>query len=258
VHQTERSKAGDLNMTSTHHTTRRGPARCLIVDPSPQSAASLARLFEREGYETQVVHSGENAVELCASWTPDIVFLEWELPGIHGPRTGELLREACDPFLVMLSSRDSEIDRVTALSTIADDYVGRPYSEAEVVARTRAILRRQRIRVDEVKPPTVLEAGELSLDVAMRSASHMGEPIVFTRLEFDILTSLMRSAPRPVQRKTLIQEAWGDTSAASTHTLDVHASRLRQKLVSLGIDSVSIESIRGFGLRLNVREPADS
>jgi DNA-binding response OmpR family regulator len=229
-------------------------ARCLVVDPTLAPATALATLFEREGYEVQTVESGEQAVELCASWTPDIAFLEWELPGIHGPRTAELLLEQCDPFIVMVTSRDSEIDRVTALSTIADDYISRPYSDAEVVARVRAILRRQRVKNIEQKPQTVLEAGELSLDTAMRSSTYRGEMVEFTRLEFDILASLLRAAPRPVQRKTLIQDAWGDTNAASTHTLDVHASRLRQKLVTVGVNTLSIESIRGFGLRLNVRE----
>jgi DNA-binding response OmpR family regulator len=214
----------------------------------------LTQLLESEGYEVQAVASGESAVALCASWAPDIAFLEWELPGIHGPRTAQLLQESCDPFVVMVTGRDAEIDRVTALSTIADDFVSRPYSDAEMVARVRAILRRQRQRSVETKPQTILEAGELSLDTAMRSATFRGAPVEFTRLEFDILSSLLRCAPRPVQRKDLIADAWGDTSAASTHTLDVHASRLRQKLQTLGVTAVAIESIRGFGLRLSVDE----
>jgi two-component system response regulator RegX3 len=212
------------------------------------------RLFEREGYEVQIVESGEQAVQRCASWTPDIVFLEWELPGFHGPRTAQLLLEECDPFIVLITARDSEIDRVTALSTIADDFIARPYSDAEVVARVRAIMRRQRVKSNEPKPQTILEAGQLALDTAMRSATFRGEPVEFTRLEFDILSSLLRNAPRPVPRKTLISDAWGDTTAASTHTLDVHASRLRQKLLTLGVTDVAIESIRGFGLRLSVRD----
>lgn len=245
-------------MSTTQHAMGSSATRCLVVDPSPQAAAALARLFEHEGYQVQTAQSGEEAIEICTSWPPDIAFLEWELPGIHGPRTAQLLREQCDPFIVMISSRDSEIDRVTALSTIADDYVSRPYSDAEVIARVRAILRRQRIKQPEVKPPTILEAGGLSLDTAMRSATFHDEPVEFTRLEFDILTSLLRSTPRPVQRKTLIQDAWGETSAASTHTLDVHASRLRQKLLTLGVTSVTIESIRGFGLRICVRDAPES
>jgi two-component system response regulator RegX3 len=229
-------------------------ARCLVVDPNPTFATALSNLLAREGYEVQVVESGEAALELCASWSPDIVFLEWELPGIHGPRTAQMLLEVCDPFIVMVSGRDSEIDRVTALSTIADDYVGRPYSEAEMIARVRAILRRQRVKHTEQKPSTVFEAGGLCLDTAMRTSTYNGSPIEFTRLEFDILATLLRDAPRPVPRKTLIQEAWGDTSGASTHTLDVHASRLRQKLQSVGVTTLSIESVRGFGLRLGVSE----
>src|SRR5688572_28128797 len=131
-------------MITTQH--KKFDTRCLVVDPNPQFAAAIAQLFRHEGYEVQIVDSGEAAIEFCASWTPDIVLLEWELPGIHGPRTAQLLQDLCDPFVVMITSRDSEIDRVTALSTVADDYIGRPYSDAEVVARIRAILRRQRAR----------------------------------------------------------------------------------------------------------------
>jgi DNA-binding response OmpR family regulator len=240
-------------MSTTPHSSRVN-ARCLVVDPNSASAAALAKLFEHEGYEVQTVATGEAAIELCASWRPDIAFLEWELPGIHGPRTAQLLLDACDPFIVMVTRRDSEIDRVTALSTIADDYINRPYSDSEVIARARAILRRQREMQVDQKLQTILEAGQLALDTSMRSATYKGEPVEFTRLEFDILSTLLRNAPRPVQRKTLIQEAWGETTAASTHTLDVHASRLRQKLTSIGVETLSIESIRGYGLRLSIRE----
>jgi DNA-binding response OmpR family regulator len=239
---------------STTPVISKASARCLVVDPNPASATALADLLAHEGYEVRVVATGEAAVELCVSWRPDLAFLEWELPGIHGPRIAQMLLDACDPFVVMITSRDSEIDRVTALSTIADDYISRPYSDSEVIARVRAILRRQRVKNVDQKPQTILEAGELSLDTGMRSGAYKGEPVEFTRLEFDILATLLRNAPRPVQRKTLIQEAWGDTSAASTHTLDVHASRLRQKLLSIGVNTLSIESIRGFGLRLSIRE----
>lgn len=248
-------------MNSTHPTSApRLPtgARCLIVDPNESTAQNLAILFEREGYEVRSASSGEHAVEVCRHWRPDIAFLEWELPGVHGPRTAQMLLDLCDPFIVMLTSRDSEIDRVTALSTIADDYITRPFSGPEVIARVRAILRRQRAKMTAPELTTTFVAGALVLDTSMRSASYEGRSIEFTRLEFDILACLLRHAPRPVQRKVLIRDAWGEASGATTHTLDVHASRLRQKLIALGVTTVSIESIRGFGLRLNSREVAEA
>lgn len=228
---------------------------CLVVDPNETTARSLKSLLEQQGYSVRLAPSGEVAMDICQTWKPDVAFLEWDLPGVHGPRVAESLLNICDPFIVMVTGRDSEVDRVTALSTVADDYVTRPFSNAELVARARAILRRRRPDRDKALPRK-LEFGPLKLDTEMRSATHHGESVEFTRLEFDILASLMRHAPSPTPRKALISDAWGTALGASTHTLDVHASRLRRKLTKLGIDSISIESIRGFGLRLNLRPGA--
>jgi phosphate regulon transcriptional regulator PhoB len=222
--------------------------RVLIVEDEPDIRDLLVFHLEREGYQVAKSKSGAEALRLAHGAPPDLVLLDLMLPEMDGLEVCRRLRG--DPVtqaipIVMLTARGDEVDRVLGLEMGADDYVVKPFSPRELVARIRAVLRRTR-PAPEAAPITV---GRLSIDVAAHSVTVDGAPVTLTRREFDLLRALVEARGRVLSREHLLDHVWGYTAAGEieSRTVDVHVRRLRQKL---GAEGQRIGTVTGVGYRL--------
>ncbi len=219
-----------------------------MVEDEESITEPLAEALEREGFDTRVAGTVEAALEEARRELPDLVLLDVMLPDGSGYDVCRELRRSSEVPIIMLTARGEETDRVVGLELGADDYVVKPFSAREVVARIRAVLRRSGATREQPSGP--LEVGELRLDPDRRSATLDGAEVDLTRREFELLELLMREAGSVVTRERLIDEVWDVNWFGSTKTLDVHVSSLRRKL---GEDSAAprfIHTVRGVGFRL--------
>ena len=219
-----------------------------MVEDEESITEPLAEALEREGFDTRVAGTVEAALEEARRELPDLVLLDVMLPDGSGYDVCRELRRSSEVPIIMLTARGEETDRVVGLELGADDYVVKPFSAREVVARIRAVLRRSGATREQPSGP--LEVGELRLDPDRRNATLDGAEVDLTRREFELLELLMREAGSVVTRERLIDEVWDVNWFGSTKTLDVHVSSLRRKL---GEDSAAprfIHTVRGVGFRL--------
>ena len=220
----------------------------LMVEDERSITVPLSEALAREGFDTQVAGTVAEALEIAGKLAPDLVLLDVMLPDGSGYDVCRELRRNSEVPIIMLTARGEETDRVVGLELGADDYVVKPFSAREVVARIRAVLRRTGA-IDRPAEPEPLAVGQLGLDPDRRSASLAGEELELTRKEFDLLQLLMTEAGSVVSRERLIDEVWDVNWFGSTKTLDVHVSALRRKL---GDDSGSpryLHTVRGVGFR---------
>ncbi len=233
--------------------------RALVVDDEVPLARILASYLEREQFEVTVCHNGTDAVTLAREVDPDVVVLDLALPGIDGIEVCRQLRVFSDAYVVMLTARDTEIDTVVGLSVGADDYVTKPFSPRELVARIRAMLRRPRsvnsqlgpardTRTQPLSPPRVF--GTLSIDVAGREVLLDGESVALTRTEFDILAALSARPGVVLSRRQLLDSIWGEPWVGNDHLVDVHVGHLRRKLRDDPADPTFVFTVRGVGYRM--------
>jgi len=224
----------------------------LLVEDEISITEPLAEALRSEGFETQVAGTVAEALEL-ARGAPDLVLLDVMLPDGSGFDVCRELRQSSRVPIIMLTARGEEADRVVGLELGADDYVVKPFSAREVVARIRAVLR----RVGETAPADdgPIEIGELRIDSSRREVMHRGEVLELSRKEFDLLELLMRSAGSVVSRERLIEEVWGTNWFGSTKTLDVHVSGIRRKLGDDPSQPRYLHTVRGVGFRFAA--PAD-
>lgn len=224
-------------------------ARILVVDDEESLAKLVAHNLAREGYEVITALDGREAREKIRLENPDLIILDLMLPGEDGLEICRRLREEKNQTpVLMLTARDDEIDRVLGLELGADDYVTKPFSVRELVARVKALLRRS---VPAEKENTaILKAGDLSLHTASYEAFFDGQKLELTRKEFELLEMLMRNKGRVLKRDYLLQRLWDMDSNFVTRVLDVHISKLRDKLEKAGATSVRIQTVRGIGYRL--------
>jgi DNA-binding response OmpR family regulator len=219
------------------------PERILIVEDEPAIAESLEYALRREGFATETASTFARA-QLARTW-PTLILLDLMLPDGNGAHLIRTLRaEGRHTPIIVLSSRERESDRVAALEDGADDYVTKPFSPREIVARVRAVLRRTRQGND----PVPHSAG-LGLDPLARRAELNGKDLELTRVEFDLLSQLCSSPGRVYTRSELIDRVWGDGFAISDRTVDSHVKSLRKKLSEAGGPAALIETIRGVGYR---------
>jgi two-component system, OmpR family, alkaline phosphatase synthesis response regulator PhoP len=219
-------------------------ARILVVDDEPPIVDLVRGYLEREGYEVRSAADGHAALELIGSTAPDVVVLDVMLPGIDGLEILRRMRAFSDAYVLMLTARGDEIDRIVGLSVGADDYLVKPFSPRELVARVKALLRRPR----EARR-TALPEG-LEVDEARRSARVGGKPIELTTTEFAILALLARDPGVVVSRTALLDRVWGEEFVGDDHLVDVHMANLRRKLGD-GVEHPRfIETVRGVGYRL--------
>jgi phosphate regulon transcriptional regulator PhoB len=227
-------------------------SRVLVVEDEPDIRDLLVFHLERDGFQVTKCKSGPEALRLVREARPDLVLLDLMLPDMDGLEVCRRLRQ--DPPtqslpIVMLTARDDEVDRVLGLELGADDYVVKPFSPRELVARIRAVLRRAR-PVPGTAPVTV---GQLSVDAAAHAVTVDGVAVSLTRREFDLLRALVEARGRVLSREFLLDHVWGYTAAREieSRTVDVHVRRLRQKL---GSEGRRIGTVTGVGYRLEADE----
>ena len=222
----------------------------LIVEDEESLADPLAFLLRKEGFEATVVADGPSALAEFDRAGADIVLLDLMLPGMSGTDVCKQLRARSSVPVIMVTARDSEIDKVVGLELGADDYVTKPYSARELIARIRAVLRRGGEADDPGLYDGVLEAGPVRMDVERHVVSVNGEPITLPLKEFDLLEYLMRNSGRVLTRGQLIDRVWGADYVGDTKTLDVHVKRLRSKIEADPANPVHLVTVRGLGYKL--------
>jgi DNA-binding response OmpR family regulator len=222
-------------------------SRILFVEDEQAIADPFTKALERAGFEPITARSGGEALALAERLEPDLVLLDLNLPDIDGRDVCRELRRRSNTPIVMLTARGTETDRIVGLELGADDYVVKPFSGGEVIARIRAVLRRTQAAGPDIPPRASI--GELDIDFAGRRVRRGREELQLTRKEFDLLAALARRAGQVVTREDLMAEVWDENWFGSTKTLDVHIGLLRRKL---GDDPASprlIHTVRGVGFR---------
>jgi two-component system response regulator RegX3 len=224
--------------------------RVLIVEDEESFADPLAFLLRKEGFTTAVAATGQTALEEFDRNGADIVLLDVMLPGMSGTDVCKALRTRSAVPVIMVTARDSEIDKVVGLELGADDYVTKPYSARELIARVRAVLRRggeAGAEADGV--PGVLEAGPVRMDVERHVVSVNGQGVALPLKEFDLLEYLLRTVGRVLTRGQLIDRVWGADYVGDTKTLDVHVKRLRAKVEADPGAPKHLVTVRGLGYK---------
>jgi two-component system response regulator RegX3 len=221
--------------------------RVLVVEDEDSFSDALSYMLRKEGFEVAVAVSGPEALETFERNGADLVLLDLMLPGLPGTEVCRELRSRSNVPVIMLTAKDSEVDKVVGLELGADDYVTKPFSSRELVARIRAVLRR---RGDaEELAPAVLEAGPVRMDVERHIVSVGGSSVQLPLKEFELLEVLLRNAGRVLTRMQLIDRVWGADYVGDTKTLDVHVKRLRAKIEPSPSDPRYIVTVRGLGYK---------
>ncbi|MCP2277583.1 MULTISPECIES: response regulator transcription factor [Nocardia] len=223
----------------------------LIVEDEESLADPLAFLLRKEGFEVTVVGDGPSALAEFDRSGADIVLLDLMLPGMSGTDVCKQLRTRSGVPVIMVTARDSEIDKVVGLELGADDYVTKPYSSRELIARIRAVLRRGAgDEIDGGSENGVLEAGPVRMDVDRHTVMVNGKPVTLPLKEFDLLEYLLRNSGRVLTRGQLIDRVWGADYVGDTKTLDVHVKRLRSKIEADPAKPEHLVTVRGLGYKL--------
>ena len=228
--------------------------RALVVEDDLPMATVIGSYLEREGYEVQLSHDGLGAVQDARDLDPDVVVLDLGLPGLDGIEVCRQLRTFSDAYVVMLTARTDEVDTLIGLSVGADDYMTKPFSPRELVARLRAMLRRPRPLGTVPDKPEVRTFGPLSIDPVGRDVWLDGEPVSLTRTEFDLLAVLSERPRMAFGRRQLIDAVWGGTWVGDEHLVDVHIGHLRRKLGDDAAAARFIRTVRGIGYRMGTGE----
>ncbi|WP_169987294.1 MULTISPECIES: response regulator transcription factor [unclassified Microbispora] len=226
--------------------------RVLVVEDEESFSDALSYMLRKEGYEVAVATTGPEALDAFDRNGADLVLLDLMLPGLPGTEVCRSLRQRSKVPVIMLTAKDSEIDKVVGLELGADDYVTKPFSSRELVARIRAVLRRQG-DVEEVES-AVLTGGPVRMDVDRHIVAVRGLQVQLPLKEFELLEVLLRNAGRVLTRGQLIDRVWGADYVGDTKTLDVHVKRLRAKVEADPSNPRCILTVRGLGYKF---DPAD-
>ena len=222
--------------------------KLLLVEDEKSIAEGLAITLEAEGFQVAWVKDGLDAIPTWERVRPDLVVLDLMLPGMSGTEVCRTLRGRSDVPIIMLTARDAEVDRVVGLELGADDYVTKPFSTRELVARIKAVLRRAPI-VDDLHEDPPAEAAGVRVDRARHEVRVDGAPVELPPKEFELLAFLVENAGRVLTRGRLIDEVWGSDYVGDTKTLDVHIRRLRGRVEHDPRSPVRIQTVRGVGYR---------
>lgn len=226
--------------------------RILLVEDERALSEPLSFLLESEGYDVVIIENGAEAIERFESVNPDVILLDLMLPGAAGTEVCRRVRAVSDVPIIMLTAKDSEVDIVVGLELGADDYVTKPYSARELIARLRAVLRR---RGDAgIADDSIISAGRVSMDVDRHVVSVDGSDISMPLREFELLEYLMRNAGRVLTRGQLIDRVWGSDYFGDTKTLDVHIKRIRSRIEAAPSEPTMLVTVRGLGYRFELGE----
>lgn len=224
--------------------------KILLVEDEESLSDPLSYLLEREGYDVSIAEDGLKAVEMFELHGADIILLDLMLPGLPGTEVCRAIRAKSMVPIIMLTAKDTEIDKVVGLELGADDYVTKPYSSRELLARIRAVLRRGQAQGSEGNS-NVLEAGGVRVDVDRYVVTVRGEDLQLPLKEFELLEMLVRNAGRVMTRDQLIDRVWGSDYVGDTKTLDVHVKRLRTKIEENPSKPELLVTLRGLGYKFN-------
>jgi DNA-binding response OmpR family regulator len=224
--------------------------RVLVVDDAPEFIEMLVPLLEREGYTTRTATDGEEAIEVARSFAPDVIVLDLGLPKLDGVDVCRQVRTFSDAYVIMLTARADEVDRVVGLEVGADDYMTKPFSPRELVARVRAMLRRPRTAPAAAATESDLRTfGPLEVDPLGHVVRVGGDEVQLTRIEFDLLETLSSKPAMVFSRALLRERVWGPDWFGDDHVVDVHIANLRKK-IDLEGEASFVRTVRGVGYRL--------
>ncbi len=223
------------------------PARILIVDDEPSITEFVSYAMQKEGYQTEIASDGEEALRKIEQQHFDLFILDIMLPGIDGYELCRRIRAKMSTPILFLSARDTELNKVVGLELGADDYLAKPFGVRELLARTRALLRRS--QGNEMVSGNEISAGGITLNEDTHVAQGDKGAIDLTPREFELLACLMRNAGKVVSREDLLHDAWNWEFITETKTVDTHIKRLRDKIDSAGYDPKLVETVRGYGYR---------
>ncbi len=225
--------------------------KILVVEDEASFSEALKYLLGREGFEVVVAESGTQALEIFDETNPDLLLLDLMLPGVSGTEVCRIIRAKSQVPIIMLTAKDSEIDKVVGLEIGADDYVTKPYSSPELIARMRAVLRRNADPAERTESSSLFTAGPVVLDIERHIVTINGEVVAFPLKEFELLEYLLRNIGRVLTRTQIIDRVWGSDYVGDTKTLDVHIKRLRAKIEVDRANPVFIQTVRGLGYKLD-------
>jgi two-component system response regulator RegX3 len=224
-------------------------SRILVVEDEESLSEAIAFLLSKEGFEVEIAANGPAAIEKFELGGADLILLDLMLPGLSGTEVCRQIRAKSSVPIIMLTAKDSEIDKVVGLELGADDYVTKPYSSRELIARIRAVLRRGDLS-DGIAEVGVLSVGPVRLDIDRHIITVNGLPVSLPLKEFELLEFLMRNAGRVLTRIQLIDRVWGSDYVGDTKTLDVHIKRLRAKIEKDPANPEFIQTVRGMGYKM--------
>ncbi|MFI5495086.1 response regulator transcription factor [Actinoplanes sp. NPDC051859] len=222
--------------------------RALVVEDSPEFMLLCQHLLEKEGFDVVVATDGKGAVEQAQKEKPDIAILDLGLPDVDGIEVCRQIRQFTDAYIVMVTGRTDELDKVVGLSVGADDYVTKPFSPRELAARIQAMRRRPRGNAPG-QSSAIREYGQLRIDPDVREVTLDGQVLELTKIEFGILDLLSSAPRRTFTRGQLLEDVWGDNWYGDDHIIDVHVGNLRKKLGESASSPRHIRTLRGVGYR---------
>jgi two-component system response regulator RegX3 len=226
--------------------------KVLIVEDEISFSDALAYLLKKESYEVEVAVNGKQAIELFNSFSPDLILLDLMIPEVSGTEVCRIIRSTSQVPIIMLTAKDSEIDKVVGLELGADDYVTKPYSSRELLARIKAVMRRNSGDSHNVEDGQELTVGPIRMDLDKHQVTVNSIAVAFPLKEFELLEYLMRNSGRVLTRSQLIDRVWGNDYYGDTKTLDVHIKRLRAKIEAEPANPKIIHTIRGLGYKLEI------
>ena len=221
-----------------------------MVEDETSFSEALKYLLGREGFEVVVAETGTHALEIFDETNPDLLLLDLMLPGVSGTEVCRTIRTKSQVPIIMLTAKDTEIDKVVGLEIGADDYVTKPYSSRELIARIRAVLRRNADPGERTDPTSLFSAGPVTLDIERHIVTINSQVVAFPLKEFELLEYLLRNIGRVLTRTQIIDRVWGSDYVGDTKTLDVHIKRLRAKIEVDPANPVFIQTVRGLGYKM--------
>lgn len=220
--------------------------RVLVVDDEVALAQIIASYFKKDGFEVLEANDGLVAVRVARDFAPDLVILDLMLPGLDGVEVCKEIRKFSDAYIIMLTARDDEIDKIVGLAVGADDYMVKPFSTKELIARAHAMLRRPRLAKNDISTES-LTLGKLVINADTRSVQINGKLVELTRTEFDLLLVMARRPKVAFSRRHLIDTVWDESWFGDDHVVDVHVGHLRKKMEEVARDKSYVHTIRGVG-----------
>jgi len=224
--------------------------KILIVEDEASFSEALEFLLKKEGFDVEVAEDGRKGLEKFAASGADLILLDLMIPEVSGTEVCRIIRTTSKVPIIMLTAKDAEIDKVVGLELGADDYVTKPYSSRELLARIKAVMRRQGSGQESEDPSGTLTVGTIRMDIDKHSVTVNGVAISLPLREFELLEFLMRNSGRVLTRNQLIDRVWGGDYFGDTKTLDVHIKRLRSKIESDPGNPILLQTIRGLGYKL--------